>query len=846
VSHGTSRDGHKRQGFGHSGGMRALAQTSRRRVWLLETLHQVNATIARSDDIENDFQQIVDEISRRFQFTWVSIGVVTGDVVEYRAFAPAHRATSPRQPVTRGICGRVIRTGVGELVTDVSADPDYIAVHPDVRREIAVPIHVDGTVYGALNIEAAAHVPLGPEEFDVMRTLATALGVAIERSHQRRLDRERLRQLAALQHITGRIAGRVRVEHDFGDLLAEIDAAFDFHGTTLGFLHGDELHFFTSYSNIIPTDEPSAILPITRGISGRVARTGQAAFVPNVDLDPDFVRFRPELTQEMCVPVRAGDEIIGVLNIEMDDRRKIDAGDFDVALTIADHLGLAIANQRRIADLERRTAQLRTVERVAAAIAGTLNVQDAFRDVLAEMERGFGFGTSAIGIIEGDRLVFPAIEAVTRDESVAEQIAHVGIPLGRGITGTVAMTGEPIFARNVREHPEYLAISPEVAYEICVPITIEGRTVGVLNVETSEARPLHDGDQEILTIIANHIGLAMHRSNLYRAERESRRAVEAIQRVSTIVASTLNLSEALRLIVDTLADAFGFASVSIRLIEDGRLALSADSNQRDPTEVNPVAVGEGVVGRVARTGVAEFIPDVRREPAYIACRPGTTSEICVPIVHNGVLAGVLNIEGDERRPLTAQDLVLIQTFAEYAGTLLNNARMYEQMETLASHDPITGLPNNREFLERLREEVSRAGRHGRHLALLMIDLNWFKHVNDVFGHLAGDEVLRSIGARLATGLREGDILARYAGDEFVVILPETLRPDAERIADRLVELVAAEPFVIDDRGAARVTLAVGVAVFPEDAQDPRGLIQHADEAMYRSKRARREQVESHD
>jgi diguanylate cyclase (GGDEF)-like protein len=831
----------RRPGFRHGQRLATLARTARRRVWLLETLHQVNASIASSDDIELEFQRVVDEINVRFQFTRVSIGVVDGEMLVYRGYSAADPTTPARHPVGHGICGRVIRTGVGELVADVSRDPDYIRVDEEVTREIAVPLLVNGNVYGVLNVEATHNIPLGSEEFDVMRTLAISLGVAIERARQRRVEQRRLQHLAALQHVTGRIAGRVRVEQNFGDILAEIDRAFDFHGTTLGFLHGDELHFFTSYEDIVPTSEPSARLPISKGISGRVARTGVPAFIPDVALDPDFVRFREELTQEICVPVRVGGDIVGVLNIEMDDRRKIDEGDFDAALTIADHIGLAIANQRRIADLERRATQLRTVERVTAVIASKLVVQDAFRDILSEMELGFGFGTSAIGIIRGDRLIFPAIEVDDDGDSAAEHFSRHGIPLGRGITGTVALTGEPIFAQNVRAHPEYLATSPDVEYEICVPISVDGRTVGVLNVETTASRPLDHDDQEILTIIANHIGMAMHRGNLYRAERESRRAVEALQRVSNIVASTLSVNESLHLIVQTLKETFDFASVSIRLVEDGHLTLSADSDDRSPDLVDPLSLGQGVVGRVALTGIAEFIPDVTQEPAYIACRPEITSEICVPITHNGELAGVLNIEGDISRALTEQDLHLMRTFADYAGTLLNNAKLYEQMENLASHDAITGLPNYREFQERLREEVARSMRHERTLSLLVIDLNWFKQVNDEFGHLAGDEVLRAVGERLNSGLREGDVLARYAGDEFVVILPETGRADAHRIAERLADLVTADRFPIDSRGSARISLSVGMATFPDDAQDPIGLIRHADDAMYRAKRARHAQ-----
>jgi GAF domain-containing protein len=158
--------------------MRALARMSQRRVWLLETLHTVNASITNSDDVEGAFQQIVDEINARFQFTSVAIGIVDDDTVDFRWISYEDRPIGFRIPISCGVCGRVIRTGIAELVTDVSKDPEYVEVASIVKREIAVPIRVHGAVYGVLNIEATDRIPLGDEELDVMKTLAGSLGLA--------------------------------------------------------------------------------------------------------------------------------------------------------------------------------------------------------------------------------------------------------------------------------------------------------------------------------------------------------------------------------------------------------------------------------------------------------------------------------------------------------------------------------------------------------------------------------------------------------------------------------------------------------------------------------------------
>jgi diguanylate cyclase (GGDEF)-like protein len=245
-------------------------------------------------------------------------------------------------------------------------------------------------------------------------------------------------------------------------------------------------------------------------------------------------------------------------------------------------------------------------------------------------------------------------------------------------------------------------------------------------------------------------------------------------------------------------------------------------------------VGEHIVGRVAASGEALYVRDVAAEPDYLAPRPGVVGEICVPIYCGDALTGVLNVEGDATRPLDEHDLALLQAFAGHAGTLLNNAQLYQQMRERATHDPITGLANRRAFQEQLHAELRRAERYQHPLALLIIDVDRFKDVNDQFGHPAGDAVLREIGARLRAELRESDLLARYAGDEFAALLPESTHDQALETAERLRAAIPEDAFAVP----AQVELSIGVGCFPTDARDEAALVDIADRRMYQDKRPR--------
>ncbi|MEX1158080.1 MAG: GAF domain-containing protein, partial [Thermomicrobiales bacterium] len=508
-----------------------------------------------------------------FLFSTVAIGVIDGDQLVFRNVASRDMPVAYSNPISCGICGRVVRSGVGELVVDVRSDPDYVLVTEDVEREVCVPIIVDGAVWGVLNIEATAEVPLSSEEFDVMRTLASSLGLAIERSRQQRAEAHRLDQLAHLQRIAGRIAGRVDLDGAGEDILDEIRRVFEYATLGLGIMRDGNVDAYFAYASLLDGAPPYRSAPIS-GIVGRVLRTGEPIFARDVRDEPDYRNVHPDTTQEICVPVRAGGSVIGVLNAEVTRVRRLDDSDLDILLTLADHLGTAISNHLRIAELEWRNQQLRLVDRVTSLIAGQITILDALPLVLAEIEGAFGYGTSGIGLIDGDRLVFAAMRD-SNDDSIQEYFQVHGVSIDTGVTGRVARTGQPAFIQDVSSSPDYLPTRSTVEHEICVPIQSDGRTIGVLNVETPASKPLVHADLEILSTIANHLGMAFARSEAYEAERRSRTAIEAIQRVSAIVSSTLDPDEALQRIVETLAAAFDYPFVAINLIDGVRLDPAA-------------------------------------------------------------------------------------------------------------------------------------------------------------------------------------------------------------------------------------------------------------------------------
>ena len=196
---------------------------------------------------------------------------------------------------------------------------------------------------------------------------------------------------------------------------------------------------------------------------------------------------------------------------------------------------------------------------------------------------------------------------------------------------------------------------------------------------------------------------------------------------------------------------------------------------------------------------------------------------------------------EHRIQVTSRDEIgsVARTFNEMAAAL---SRDRDILHKLSIHDPLTGLLNRKEFQRLLELEITRSQRHGRTMAVLMIDIDYFKVINDRYGHPAGDTVLRSVADRILSALRPNDLVARYGGEEFIVMLPETDETGATAIAERLCTQVRATPFDVTPVIQPIVTVSVGVAVYPHDADSLQGLTEAADKAMYGAKAAGRDRT----
>lgn len=330
------------------------------------------------------------------------------------------------------------------------------------------------------------------------------------------------------------------------------------------------------------------------------------------------------------------------------------------------------------------------------------------------------------------------------------------------------------------------------------------------------------------------------------------RDLSLIYEIGQEVNSIVDLDKLYANIVDTLKKYLRIHECAILVFDERReeLHIKAAFGFPDPETIlrTVFRCGEGITGLVADTGKKIYIKDTSREERFLSYkgeRPlEESSFLSVPLLAKGDVLGVVNFARRGVSSFSYQDVKMMSLVAGQVALAIANARLYTRTRELSVRDDLTGINNRRHFQQMLQMEWKRAVRFGRQLSIIMIDVDHFKAYNDSFGHLQGDEVLKQIGSLLKKNLREVDTVARFGGEEFVLLLPDTDKRGALIVAEKVRTVIEEHIFpAAQGKKTRQVTISAGVAAYPDDVSEMDDLIDCADIALYRAKENGRNRTE---
>ncbi len=318
--------------------------------------------------------------------------------------------------------------------------------------------------------------------------------------------------------------------------------------------------------------------------------------------------------------------------------------------------------------------------------------------------------------------------------------------------------------------------------------------------------------------------------------------LNALKRLSLNLTSSLDLQTVLDAVVAEAVHLVKNArAVHIFLYMNGKVEFGAVLNQ-DGVRNRPIATPreDGLTLNVARSGERIIVEDMDHHPFYKDAPPAWRGSIIgIPLKINDRVVGVMNLSRSTIGGFSFSELRLLGLLSDQAAVAISNARLHLMVSKQAYSDTVTGLPNRRALDDRLEHEVVNARRNGNTFAVVMMDLDGFKAVNDTYGHSVGDQVLRATFNYLATGLRTTDFLARYGGDELTLVLSQTDPSSARIVVEKIIEKINKFSFNVSEGKKIQLGLSAGVALFPLHAANASDLLRAADEALYRAKKHQR-------
>lgn len=503
----------------------------------------------------------------------------------------------------------------------------------------------------------------------------------------------------------------------------------------------------------------------------------------------------------------------------------------------------------------------------ALVIHNAVSIQELLDTILARLVTHTNADFGLIFLSEEDELKLKSHSNVLN-----EDIEKTAFRIGEGLVGWTFYKGDGMLTYDVQKDYRYIRCINGTRAQITMPIKMHDRILGVLVLGSKETSEFGVSDFKLINTISGEIGLAINNAILTENLQKENQNNQMLFELTKKLTSSVELNEVAKIAVKTVVDVIEVQACVLAVFDEEKedilkVIASYGSDEKELQHLK-------IKGTIERAFIEKLFTESKTDEAYVYSIPLISKENCIGILH-------INLE----QKLTTEEIEFINSTTAPLTSALENAFLYKNVETLAIRDGLTGIYNHRYFQNMLDEHVNKAQRYGKDLSMVMLDIDNFKKYNDTYGHPVGDLLLKKVVDVMQNILRDEDIIFRYGGDEFTIIMPDTNIEEAKISMERIRDTIAEYKFEIEDHeeieekalemevkmestfktenlfkkrlknwftekvglnqpksNSFNVTISVGISSLIDVAYDKEMLIKNADNASLKSKRNGKNQV----
>jgi diguanylate cyclase (GGDEF)-like protein/excisionase family DNA binding protein len=767
-----------------------------------------------------------------------------------RAMAGAARPAE--LPEAFGLLGRSLEADAGVLLDPVAA-PD-VPLILGRGPEVAVPVPGAEGAWGVLWLAADSVVGLSERDLAPAEAAARVLAGAIRASRLADDVAHQLHRADALRRVANDIGSRLDLDQILSGLVDHAMVLFEADRAAVFMLQGDHQVRAEVTRGLSPM-YLNAIRDLdSLALAAEATALRRPVFALGFKEDPRAWSVRPAVVQEgfdtVCTaPLLAGEALLGLLEVYHDRPHPWSAEELETMAAFAAQASVAVKAAQDYSQMATWAAQLQSIQQLGARLNRLTSVREIGMAIATELQELIDYHNVRVYRIDGPDLVPVAMLGQVGEYS-DETAEMLRVQVGHGITGWVAEHGVAQYLPDAAHDPRAQTIPgtdddlPESM--LLAPMVFENRVLGVVVLSKLGLHQFSDDHLRLLVIYASFAAQAMANADNTQRLRAQSEALERqllrqreLLRLTESMLTTLDPAALLGQITDRLSALVAYDDVFLDLLDrsTGRLRPLGDGTTARGDD------GPGSDADIARRQVLErgepLLVDLGRDDPHSLFSGSAGSLVAVPLRDRDGVSGVLTIaRRGTGAAFTTDESELVQLFAAQVSIALQNAAIHSAVEVRARTDDLTGLLNH----GTLQRWLARSVEAGEPFSLIMLDLDEFKGVNDKLGHQAGDRFLRDIAAAITHAGRESDLVFRYGGDEFVVLLPSTDAAGARLVATRIARAVNGVGRDEWRREDIRIGASIGFSAFPEDGDTAESILLAADRACFVAKRRGRGEV----